>query len=54
MCSYSTTYSPYWYPNCTKLEHQFLNLRHLGIHVGQLQELLMGAGVDVNWLSRAK
>lgn len=44
----------HWYPGFTKLEHQFLNLRHLGIHVGQLQELLMGAGVDVNWLSRAK
>jgi len=44
----------HWYKDCTKLEHQFLNLRHLGIHVGQLQELLYAQGVSLDWMSRAK
>lgn len=37
------------YPGFTKLGHQLLNLRHLMGHVGQLSELLMLRGIDVEW-----
>jgi len=40
----------HWY-NIAKLDHILLNLRHLGIHVGQLQELLYAEGVDLDWIS---
>lgn len=40
-----------WYPNFAKLDHVLLNLRHLGIHVGQLQELLFARGLDPDWVS---
>lgn len=43
-----------WYPNMTKLSHELLNLRHLQGHVGQLSELLMAAGVEVDWVSRGR
>lgn len=39
-----------WY-DLPKLEHQLLNIRHLGVHVGQLQELLMARGLDLDWIS---
>lgn len=42
-----------WYKNFPKLEHQILNIRHLGIHYGQLSELLMQRGIDTKWVGRA-
>lgn len=39
-----------WYP-IPKLDHIVLNLRHLGVHVGQLQEQLYAKGVDLDWIS---
>jgi hypothetical protein len=41
-----------WYPNFPKLDHVLLTLRHLGIHVGQLQELLFERNIDPDWISR--
>jgi len=38
-----------WYPRQTKLSHELLNLRHLQGHVGQLSELLMARGIDIDW-----
>jgi hypothetical protein len=37
----------------SKLEHQFVNLRHLGGHVGQLSELLMARGMTISWVNSA-
>lgn len=42
----------HWYPGIGKLEHQAMNLRHLQGHVGQLSELLMARGVDLDWKSK--
>lgn len=41
----------HWY-SIPKVDHILLNLRHLGIHVGQLQELLYAEGIDLDWISR--
>lgn len=41
-----------WYKNMSKLEHLMLTLRHLGTHVGQLQERLYPLGVEPRWISR--
>ncbi len=41
----------HWY-SIPKLDHQILNVRHLGGHVGQLSELLMARGIDVDWVSK--
>ncbi len=38
-----------WY-DMPKLDHQLLTLRHLGIHLGQIQELVFAAGGDLNWV----
>jgi hypothetical protein len=43
----------HWYPSINKLDHQLMNLRHLQGHVGQLSELLMEHGVDVDWVAIA-
>lgn len=43
-----------WYRNISKLSHELLNLRHIQGHVGQLSELLMAHGIDIDWISRAK
>jgi hypothetical protein len=40
-----------WY-NIPKLDLQFVNLRHVGIHLGQLQELLYAVDIDLDWVSR--
>ncbi|MGE3126571.1 MAG: DinB family protein [Fimbriimonadaceae bacterium] len=40
-----------WY-KIPKLDHQLLNIRHLGVHVGQLQELLYAQGVELDWVSK--
>lgn len=41
-----------WYKNFPKLNHVLLTLRHLGVHVGQLQELLFSRGIEPDWVSR--
>jgi hypothetical protein len=43
-----------WYPNFSKLDHVLLTLRHLGVHVGQLQELLFARGIEPNWISKVR
>lgn len=49
----SSTESGYrWYENITKLSHVLMNLRHLQGHVGQLSELLMMRGIDIDWNTR--
>ena len=42
-----------WYQNMTKLSHQLMNLRHIQGHVGQLSELLMARGIDIEWIAKA-
>jgi hypothetical protein len=44
----------YWYKNMSKLSHELMNLRHLQGHVGQLSELLMLRGIDINWAGKAE
>ncbi len=42
-----------WYPNLQKIDHQILNIRHLGIHLGQISERAMLGGVDeIQWKTR--
>lgn len=41
-----------WYKNIDKLSHQMMNLRHLQGHVGQLSELLMAHGIDIDWVAK--
>ena len=43
-----------WYPKMGKLSHQFMNLRHVQGHVGQLSELLMARGIDTEWVPRCE
>ena len=38
-----------WYP-IPKLDHQFVNIRHLGVHIGQLQERLFERDLATNWV----
>ena len=40
-----------WYP-VSKREHQLVNLRHLGVHTGQLQTVLYGRNVELDWFGR--
>jgi hypothetical protein len=40
-----------WYPDFPKLDHVLLTLRHLGVHVGQLQELLLARAIEPDWVS---
>lgn len=42
-----------WYP-IPKYEHQLVNLRHIQGHVGQLSELLMQIGIDIDWVGSIK
>jgi hypothetical protein len=42
-----------WYPNMSKLSHELMSLRHLAGHVGQLSELLMAKGIDVDWVAKS-
>ena len=42
-----------WYPNMNKLSHQLMNLRHIQGHIGQLSELLMASGIDIDWVARS-
>lgn len=41
-----------WYPNVTRLELYILSLRHLHGHIGQLSELLIAQGLDVEWIGQ--
>lgn len=41
-----------WY-KMSKLEHQFVNIRHIAIHTGQLSEILFERGIDTNWKGSA-
>ncbi|HMS55303.1 MAG TPA: DinB family protein [Fimbriimonadaceae bacterium] len=40
-----------WY-KMSKFEHQLVNIRHLGGHMGQLSEILMAHGADVDWVGK--
>ncbi len=40
-----------WYP-IPKIDHQLVNLRHLGIHLGHLQELLYAQHIDTDWMGK--
>ncbi|MBL8065251.1 MAG: hypothetical protein JNM34_05265 [Chthonomonadaceae bacterium] len=40
-----------WYP-IPKIDHQVVNVRHLGGHVGQLSELLMSRDIDIDWAGK--
>lgn len=40
-----------WYP-IPKIDHQLVNVRHLGIHLGQLQELLNARQIDTDWMGK--
>jgi hypothetical protein len=40
-----------WY-KIPKLDHQMLNIRHLGLHTGQLEELDFAQGIDLGWVSK--
>ncbi len=40
-----------WYEDFPKLDHVLLTLRHLGVHVGQLQELLFAHSIEPDWVS---
>src|SRR3569833_2990900 len=42
-----------WYPNISKLSLELMNLRHIHGHIGQLSELLMSRGIDIDWVGRA-
>mgnify|MGYP000333049061 FL=1 len=41
----------FWWYKIPKLDHQLLNIRHLGGHTGQLSELVMATGADLHWIS---
>jgi len=41
-----------WYPNVTQVELLMLSLRHLHGHIGQLSEILLANGVEVEWLGQ--
>jgi hypothetical protein len=43
-----------WYEGISKISHQLMNLRHLQGHVGQLSELLMLRGIDIEWVSGSR
>ena len=38
-----------WY-SVPKLDHQLVNIRHLGVHIGQLQERLTDQGIETEWV----
>ncbi len=39
-----------WYPNMSKLEHEIMSIRHVQGHVGQLSEILMSHGIEIDWI----
>lgn len=38
-----------WYQDLSRAELLILNVRHLSEHVGQLHELRIAAGLEVDW-----
>ncbi len=42
-----------WYKNMSKLSHEIMGLRHIQGHVGQLSELLMARGIDIDWVAKS-
>lgn len=42
-----------WYPQVSRIELMVLSLRHLHGHLGQLTEILISHGLDVDWLGPA-
>ena len=42
-----------WYTDISKLSHELMNMRHVQGHVGQLSELLMMRGIDIDWVPKA-
>ena len=43
-----------WYPSTSKLSHELMNIRHIQGHVGQLSELLMARGIDIEWVGKRR
>jgi hypothetical protein len=43
----------FWWYKIPKLDHQILNVRHLGGHVGQIWELVFSRGIDLDWVTSA-
>ena len=43
-----------WYPNVSRVELLILSLRHLHGHLGQLHEILIANGQDIEWLGQIK
>ena len=43
-----------WYDDMGKLSNELMNLRHIQGHVGQLSELLMARGIDIEWVHKSK
>jgi len=43
-----------WYPNVTRVELLILSLRHIHGHLGQLHEILIANGEDIEWLGQTK
>lgn len=41
-----------WYPAVSRVELLILSLRHLQGHLGQLNELMIARGLDVEWLGQ--
>lgn len=41
-----------WYPEVSRVELLILSLRHLHGHLGQLHELLLAHGIDVDWIGQ--
>lgn len=41
-----------WYPKVSRVELLILSLRHLHGHMGQLHELMIAQGLDVEWLGQ--
>lgn len=43
-----------WYKSVGKLEHLILSIRHIAVHVGQLEQILDENCIDFPWITRAK
>jgi hypothetical protein len=43
-----------WYPNVTRIELLILSLRHIHGHLGQLHEIQIANGEDIEWLGQIK
>ena len=41
-----------WYGPFGKLSHEMMTIGHINYHVGQLSELLMARGIDIEWVAK--